>query len=168
MTLNPLDLLRQLGSGVRPESTARPASSIDSTGFAELLDRARGGEFSSRQPLTIDPAAGVALTSSQMDRLQVAIDASEAAGHTRVLALIDGKALSIDVASRTITESHAPSDARFLTGFDAVINVPDLGLNDLRSLLARQGRNEPERSPLDPLRTLRNRSLSDLVNQPTT
>ncbi len=164
MTLNPLDLLRQLASGILPDAAPTPQPSIDQLGFAELLSRVQGGDIASNQPVDIAPGAKIELTPDQLKRLGVALDAAEAAGHDRVLALIDGQALTIDVQSRMVMESHSPADARMLTDLDAVISVPDASIKDLRSLFSKNDRNQSTLSPLANLQTLRNQSLSEIMS----
>ncbi|MBL8744974.1 MAG: hypothetical protein JNK58_01315 [Phycisphaerae bacterium] len=164
MTLNPLDLLRQLGSGVRPAAAEKPATPIDQAGFAELLSKVQAGGIASNEPVQVAPGQRIELSTEQLQRLGVAIDAAEAAGHHRVLALIDGQALTIDVPGRMVMESHSAADARLLTDFDAVISVPNTGTKDLRALFSRADRPHANPSPLAALGTIRNRSLSDIVN----
>jgi hypothetical protein len=163
MILNPIDLLARLASGILPDAAPAPQTSIDQAGFADLLEKVRAGELASSQPVEIAPGANVELSPEQLARLGVALDAAEAAGHDRVLALIDGKALTVDVSGRMVMESHSPADARVLNGFDAVISVPAGGVKDLRSLFAKGSRHEPQPSPLASLQTIRNQSLSEII-----
>lgn len=102
MTINASDMLRKLGSGVTPAGATRAAG--DASGeFARLLDSARRGELSSREPVTISPRVEVELSQDQLTRLADAADRARASGLKNALVLIDGQALTMDVAQRTIT-----------------------------------------------------------------
>lgn len=166
MILNPIDLLARLASGILPDTGPAPQTAIDQAGFADLLQKVRAGELASSQPVEVAPGVDVDLTADQLTRLGVALDAAEAAGHDRVLALIDGKALTVDVPGRVVMESHSPADARVLNDFDAVISVPAGSVKDLRSLFAKGSQHEPQPSPLANLQTIRNQSLADIIASP--
>lgn len=165
MTFTPLDLLRRLASGILPDAgpRAQTPAPMDQAAFADLLSQVRDGTMESGQPVNVDAGAKVELTGEQMTRLGVALDAAEAAGHSRVLALIDGMTLTVDVPGRTVLESHSPGEARMLTDIDAVISVPALGAKELRSLFSAGGRAGASASPLAGLNLARNSSLTELL-----
>lgn len=165
MNAGSLDLLNRLGSGVRPDgsTSGAPAAALDGAGFADLLARVREGAMSSGQPVEIAPGAKVELSADQLERLAVAIDAAEAAGHHRVLTLIDGQALAVDVPGRMVLESISSGDARLLSDFDAVISVPAGSVKELRSLFSAGIAGRAEASPYAGLGMVRNQSLSDLL-----
>lgn len=105
MTSGP-SLLQKLASGVRPEGAERPARGLLSTSgpdFAELLAKAGEGQIISGLPVTIAKGAGVELNVEQLMRVGAAADRAQAAGADRAVVLIDGSALKLDVATRTIT-----------------------------------------------------------------
>lgn len=127
MTANPLQLLRALGSGIRPVGVERPAgagSGVHTASFEELLKKASAGEINSGAPVRLGSGCEVSLTLEQMQRLSVAADRAEAAGATRAVVLIDGMALTMDVGVRTITGQIDPAQAGVTTGVDAVLSVP--------------------------------------------
>lgn len=138
MTTSPVDLLRKLGSGVRPDASSGSASAQGAGGidFGALLERVRSGEVASGRPVTVSSEAGVELSQEQLSRLSIAADAAEATGAHTLLALVDGKALTIDVPTRSVTGGPAALSGRVATDFDAFIIVPEAGSNDLRALFS--------------------------------
>ena len=121
-------LLKLLASGAAAltRSAGRPAPKAEG-GFASLLDRARSGSLSSGLGVTVDELAGVELTPEQLARLADAADRAQAQGAQRALVLIDGQALTLDVAVREITGKADFSPGKVLTGIDAVVHVPPAG-----------------------------------------
>lgn len=135
MSLSAAQLLRTLGSGLIPTpATSRPGAPSSSGGvdFASLLQRAQRGALPSHRGVTIDPAAGADLSPDQLDRLAQATDAAEVAGATRLFAILDGKGVVVDVATRTVraavdltgVQGARVQPANVLTGVDAVAVVP--------------------------------------------
>jgi len=138
VNVNAADLLKLLGSGVRPDAStlASGAPTVESASFEALLQQVRSGAVGSGRPIAIAPGAGVNLNSSQLERLAVATDAAEAAGALRLLAMIDGQAVAIDVAERQVISGASSLGSRVHTDFDAVVFVPDGSAQDLKSLFA--------------------------------
>jgi hypothetical protein len=138
MDTNPASLLKLLGAGVRPDGASPPkgAAPMDAASFGDLLARVRGGSVSSGEPIHVGPHAGVALTRGQLDRLSRVTDAAEAAGATRLLAFIDGQALTVDVLTRTVEAGAEQLTGKVVTDIDAVVMVPDDPLADLASLFS--------------------------------
>lgn len=123
--MNPsgVDLLRSLGSGVLPpgvDSAARKVS-LESMGFADLLNKARSGSIASGLNVKVQPGIGVELSPEQLTRLQKAADQAEAEGADQALVMMDGMMLRMDVPTRTITGKHAPESKGIMTGVDSVI-----------------------------------------------
>lgn len=141
MTTSPADMLRALGSGVRPAGADAPATAttIEGAGFSDLLARVRAGQVSSGQALTVGQGVDAALSSDQMSRLATATDAAEAAGVGRLLAVIDDQAVTIDVSSRTIERVRGWPSAGLMTDIDAAVMVPSDGDSALRGLFASIG-----------------------------
>ena len=131
MSVNAGELLRALGGGIRPvglgdgatPGTTR-AGAPGSLAFADLLAKARAGAVSSNLPVTVAKGAGVNLSDDQLRRLAVAADRAEAAGLTRALVLIDGKALRLDVGVRQITGTVELAPGAALSGIDGVVQAP--------------------------------------------
>lgn len=130
-------LLKLLGSGVRPvdaESLRARHAPLETLDFADLLRRADHAEMrSGLRVRASDPALDV-FDSAQIERLSQAADAAEAAGATRLVAVIDGVAAIIDVGAREITgferlQDESQDFARRLvrTGVDAFVIVPTEG-----------------------------------------
>lgn len=169
MNATSTDYLKRLGSGVRAEPVTRTAtlgaaSGIEHADFASLLDQAQSGKLSSAQPISVATGAGVELSSSQLERLAAATDAAEAAGSQRLLALIDGQAVTIDVSSRTVTGGSDQLKGRVLTDVDAFVIVPDAAPAALRSMFASSPEHGPQKVAKTPgLDAVHNDSLAALL-----
>lgn len=125
MSAGPIDLLRSLASGTRgPDRGAQPQPEMT---FERMLELARNAELGSGVPVRVAPSAGVELTDAQMARLAGAADRLEVSGATRALVVIDGRALSLDVATRTVTGAVRIEPGTPLVGFDAVMHLPESG-----------------------------------------
>jgi len=140
MTSSPVDLLKQLGSGVRPDGSARThaATAIDSASFGEMLDQVHSGNVSSERPITIsgNVSAKLSLTDAQLDQVAKATDAAEAAGSSRIVAVVGGQALLVDVVTRTIERAAPVSQANLTTGVDGVVFLPDDPAADMAPLFS--------------------------------
>lgn len=125
------DLLRALRSGAASGATSNaapaPASGADSLDFDALLKRVRAEGFKSGLGVTVAPEAGLELSSDQLRRLSAAADVAQAHGSNRALVMIDGMSLVLDVNVRTITGRAAIEPGKPLTGFDSILQVPDVG-----------------------------------------
>lgn len=128
-----LDLLRRLSSTtsstpatIMPRASGAP-SGAGELDFAQLLTKAQAGELSSGMTVRVSPHAGVELSPMQLARLSVAADRAEAQGATRAVALIDGQAVQMDVATRTVLGKADLSGAGTITNIDSVIVVPNEG-----------------------------------------
>lgn len=127
MKASGVELLRHLASGIRPDGTSSTAQSpqLDSATFSELLARVRRGEVHSGTPLAVDPRAEVSLSIPQLERLGIIADAAEAAGLTSIVAAIDGIAVRINVADRTIIEGPLHMEGALVRDLDAFVLVPN-------------------------------------------
>lgn len=127
MSTESTQLLKMLGSGVRPTSGvaglgAGKSSNIDSAPFAELLKQAENGELSSQRRVTVDKSAGVQLNEAQSIAISAAADRAEAAGIRKALVMLDDQAFVLDVGSRTIT-GKADFNKGIMTGIDGVLKI---------------------------------------------
>ncbi len=114
-------LLLALGAGISQGAPAR--AQAGPLGFADMLAKARAGEYTTNLPVSVGDGAGLTLSPAQLDRLAVAADRAEAQGANRAVVLLDGRAFTLDVATRTITGSFDPTQANTLSGFDALITL---------------------------------------------
>ncbi|MFZ4573333.1 MAG: hypothetical protein ACOYN0_02980 [Phycisphaerales bacterium] len=122
-----VDLLRSLGSGVLPpgvEGRGTKSEALDRLGFAELLSKARSGAVQSGLSVTVAGSAGVTLSEGQLERLAKAADLAESQGATRAVVFMDGMALRMDVASRTVLGEVDLSRGGVVTELDSVISIP--------------------------------------------
>jgi hypothetical protein len=135
MTTESSQLLKLLGSGVRPSSTvglgglgkgAAGAGTIDQAPFAELLKQAENGELSSQRRVTVEAGAGIQLNEAQSQALSAAADRAEAAGIRKALVMMDDQAYVMDVGTRTIT-GKANFKGGVLNGVDGVLRISSKG-----------------------------------------
>lgn len=137
MSVAGAQLLKLLGSGVRPvdaESLRARHAPIESLGFADLLRRADSAELRSGLTVRETDATRAVFDKTQLERLSQAADAAEAAGASRLVAVIDGVAATIDIAGREVVAAEALHDATqdlarrlVRTGVDAFVIVPTEG-----------------------------------------
>lgn len=124
MTIPAAQLLRLLGAMPSAGASAGTRSAgVDSADFRALLDQARAGQVSSGAQVRVGKDAGVALDDEQLQRLAQAADIAEANGVGRAVFLIDGLAVTMDVATRTITGIATADKTSVLADMDAVVTV---------------------------------------------
>lgn len=122
------ELLRRLGGvtrGVAPSIGA--TAGAEGASFDALLERARAGRVETGREIRIGEGVTVALNDAQMRRVSAAVDAAEASGAIRALVMLDGQALTVDVASRTIVARSDGVGAGVITGVDAVVTTGERG-----------------------------------------
>ncbi len=132
MNTSAAQLLRILGSGVRPAGIGVSVGNAGAAGaapgaFADLLEQARSGGLASELPVTIGSdaaAAGVQLSDDQMARLALAADQLETSGVRQALITIDGQKLLMNVQSREIT-GRPESAGGPVGGIDGVLDLGD-------------------------------------------
>jgi hypothetical protein len=176
MTTSSLDLLRLLGSGVRPDGgasvgasrsarTSGPNVSVESLDFGALLQKARAGALSSGRPVEVEAGANVSLTGPQLERLARAADAAEAAGATRLLAMIDGQSVVVDVTTRSVTGAFSgTAEAGLLTNIDAAVVIgPDGASGEPGAILPITAPDGP-RSAI-PLGRVENRAIANMLER---
>lgn len=166
MTTSAADLLKVLGSGIRPVPSNDPAKApIESTAFADLLAGVRAGNVSSGQSLSFASGVDAELSADQLSRLSRAADAAEASGSARMLAIIDDQAVTIDVASRTIESVRPWDQAGMLTDIDSVVRIPPVESDvDLRGLFGADGATTaPSTASSFIPAPVRNQSVADLL-----
>lgn len=124
-TNNPLDLLRQLGAGVRPDgvgaSNAASAQWLESASFDDLLALAKAGNVEPGAPLSIAREVTNDLSPDALAALSIATDAAEAQGATRLAAQIDGRVATIDVLRREIVSIEPARANAVIAGVDAFV-----------------------------------------------
>jgi hypothetical protein len=131
MVINPLTLLQQLAGLAAPIAPALTGGAGGDGGFSAALDRARAGDaggvgpggLASSLPVKFDEDVAGGLSDEQLRRLSLAADRAQAAGLGTALMLIDGQALVMDVATRTIIQRVEPG-ATLVGGIDGLVPVP--------------------------------------------
>lgn len=115
MTLSAAQLLRQLEPAVRPVQQPHSGGVAAQVGgadsFANLLNAAQAGHVQSGRQIAASVELDPPLEASQFERLAAAADQAEAAGAKTALMLIDGRALVLDVAKRSITGELTAKDS---------------------------------------------------------
>jgi len=123
--VSPLDLLRQLGAGVRPDGAGAPSAGarpgIEGASFDDLLALARAGQVEPGAPLTFARDVPATLGDDALAALSLATDAAEAKGASRLAAQIDGRIVTIDVARREIVAVDAAQSNAVIAGVDAFV-----------------------------------------------
>ncbi|MCB9848438.1 MAG: hypothetical protein H6814_08500 [Phycisphaeraceae bacterium] len=122
-----VNLLRRLGSGVIPAGPERLASrTLEGSDFPTLLVEAGAGALRTGRALATATTIEPGLSPQQLRHLADAADLAQASGAGMVVAMIDDRALTLDVARRRITgevpldaPARTPSDV--LDGIDAVV-----------------------------------------------
>ena len=120
-------LLRMLGSGVRPDSAravASPAAGASQAAFADLLKQARDGTLSSAAPVSVAGDANVTCSDDQLARLSLGADKLEAAGVRTAMVSIDGQKLILDVHARSVVGA-ANAENGVVAGIDGVMDLGD-------------------------------------------
>ena len=131
MKISADQLLRQLASsgslaGLGAASQSPAATTLEQSSFADLLNQARDGTLLTKQPVTVQPGAGISLTSDQLARVSLAADQAEASGVRNALVMMDGQQFVLDVRARQIV--GAPQGKPGITaGVDGVINLGNSG-----------------------------------------
>jgi hypothetical protein len=118
-------LLRKLEPAVAPSYLAPPArqptAPLEQRPFDELLAEAQAGRLASGRTVS----AGFDLSPQELDRLAGAADVAEASGAKRAMLLFDGRALVLDVPTRTISGELSLSSP--IETLDAAVYVPAEG-----------------------------------------
>lgn len=123
MTPSAADLLRVLGSGVRPDGGASGARPSDGPDFESLLAQARAGSLETGLPVSVADGAGVELDDAQLARLGRVVDRAHAEGASRVVVMMDGMTLDVDVLSRRVLGEADLGGGRVLTGIDGLVRL---------------------------------------------
>lgn len=123
MLPSPTDLLRALGSAIRPDGAGQVQSTAGGEAFESLLLKARSGSLETGLPVTIADGAGVELDGVQMNALARLVDKAHAEGATRMAVLVDGEALDVDVLSRRVLGKLDLADGTVMTGIDGVVRL---------------------------------------------
>ncbi|MGP1310459.1 MAG: hypothetical protein ACTS27_09710 [Phycisphaerales bacterium] len=128
---SPLDLLRQLGSGVRPDGLGAPRGAqnagVEQASFDELLSLARSGNAAPGEPLGAAKDVRVDLSEALRAALTAATDAAEAQGATRLGVQAEGSIYTIDVTRREIVDVKAAQPGAIVTGVDAFVALDASG-----------------------------------------
>jgi hypothetical protein len=156
---NPItQLLNLLGPGAPAAAPALRPDQIAGADFGALLQKAREGGLASGREVTLARGCGVSLSDEQLKSLSIAADRAEAQGATRALVMMDGKALTLDVAMREVTGT-ADLSGGVLTGIDSVIAMPPTAGT------ARPGQRPPATLPLPGRTQAQNPSLLNLLSR---
>jgi hypothetical protein len=112
------------GAGRALGTPAAPARSAGALDFARLLEQAQAAELESGRQVTVGRGVHVSLSDEQLARVAAAADRAEAAGAITAAVLIDGEALVMDVAARTITGRLDVGAGEAFYGVDTIVSAP--------------------------------------------
>ncbi len=122
---DPTLLLKQLEPAVRPAymgpPASRPSVPLEQQPFDELLASAKAGRLASGRAVST-AHEGEPISPEQLQRLAIAADRAELSGAQRAVLLLDGRALMLDVPTRTISGELSASSA--LEKIDTALYVP--------------------------------------------
>ena len=122
---DPTLLLKNLEPAVRPAylgpPPSRPTAPLEQQPFDELLASAKAGRLSSGRAIST-AHEGEPISPEQLQRLAIAADRAESSGAQRAVLLLDGRALLLDVATRTVSMELSASSA--LEKIDMALYVP--------------------------------------------
>ena len=171
-------LLRKLGSGVIPgdADVEAAASAIENADFPTLLVGALDGAIRTGRAVLVRADLREPLTLNQLQHLADAADLAQAAGALRVVATIDGRALTLDVLSRAVTgeipldtPAQLPSEVQL--GIDAVVVARPtvIDLADDGEAEANATTNTPISAQrlADKLMQIQNRTVAELLSGAT-
>lgn len=116
-------LLRLLGPTAAHSASAEPPHIGEGPRFAELLEQARQGALETGLPVSVASGAGVELTGAQLERLSKVVDQAHASGATRIVVMMDGLTLDVDVLSRRVLGVAELGGGRTLTGIDGLVRL---------------------------------------------
>jgi hypothetical protein len=102
---------------------APPRLPLEEQSFDELLALVSHGELRSGRGVSVASDGVEPLTPPQLERLAAAADLAESEGAGRALMLIDGRALILEVASRTLSGELDMNAAAPLVRLDAAVYV---------------------------------------------
>ncbi len=123
--IDPTFLLKQLEPAVRPAylatPTSRPTAPLEQQPFDELLASSKAGRLASGRAVTT-AHVGEPMSPEQLQRLAVAADRAESSGAQRAVLLLDGRALVLDVPTRTVSAELSASAP--MQKIDTALYVP--------------------------------------------
>lgn len=119
--LDPAGLLRALETA--PARAALHPGGAGGADFASLLEEARAGSLETGLPVSVASGSGIELSAAQLERLAPLVDRAHAAGATRIVVLMDGMAMDVDVLSRRVLGEASLESGRVLTGIDGIVRV---------------------------------------------
>ena len=150
---DPSFLLRRLEPAVAPSYLTAPATKpnapLEHLRFDELLAEAQAGRIASGRSVSAAYEGGEVLSPQQLDRLAGAADLAEASGASRAMLLLDGRAMILDVPTRTISGELSLSSQ--IERIDAAVYVPA------------EGEQEPPK-PLGPPSSVAPRGVAEQID----
>lgn len=109
MTGTPIDVIGLASLASKAAGRLAGSSGSGGTAFADMLGRARES-IASGLPVEMGRGVQIDLDPQQLDRLAVAADRAAAQGAQSAVVMLDGRALELDVALRTVTGEVDPEE----------------------------------------------------------
>lgn len=169
MAILPVELLKKLGSGVRPGETQRSrAATADENhiDFASLIQAARAGQLRSDRAVSWERSGSQDPIERAVSVIGEALDRAEAAGIDSVIVALDGHLLRADVPTRSLRVIET-NDASVLslnaTAF-LVVRTTENEVQPLADLAEiESGTESAKRVGAMRIGWIANRSLGDIV-----
>jgi hypothetical protein len=126
MPLLTTELLKKLGSGVRPDGAQRRRGTSEPTvDFSELIASARAGKIRSDRPVRWEQETPCDCFDRLRPLIEQAIDRAEAAGASRLLIAHGNRLLSADVAHRSVSEVDSDGSSVLAISAEAVLFISE-------------------------------------------
>lgn len=120
MSPEQVQLLKALGSGVRPVDLGEDRAHAGDR-FGALLTDAIRGRAATELGVTFAPSASGMFDPSQQERIARAVDLAAAAGSEHALILHERHTLRVDVRNRVVLEAPPLNTSETITGIDAFV-----------------------------------------------
>ncbi|MEM9083267.1 MAG: hypothetical protein AAGB34_06690 [Planctomycetota bacterium] len=141
MAINPVDMLKRLGSGIHPDGSAlrRAHRPVESIGFTELLSRAKTNDTRAERPIHFespdpDPddseSDPLSFTDHELREIGRFVDAAEIEGIERLAVMVGGRLALVSVHDREITEVTDDAAHRLLGGVGGIAVLREDTLGD--------------------------------------
>lgn len=168
MPLLPSELLRKLGSGVRPDGAKkhRPLGDPAPINFREMIESARAGQVRSDRPVSWDATDRENTLEHARSIIEQALDHAEAAGVSTLLIAHAGAMFKADVARRQVTPIESEGASVLALESEAVLVLaPEENTDgELRELAAiESGTRSAKRSLAPGIGWISNRSLGEVI-----
>jgi hypothetical protein len=161
MSPDQVQLLKALGSGVRPIDLGERATEVADR-FRDLLDGALQGRARTDLGVSFAPSISGTFDSVQRDQIARAVDVAAAAGSEHALILHGTQTLRVDVRNRVVLDAPELQPLEAVTGIDSFVGSQTMSSQEDDAFVG----GVPQ-GGITPARVVRNASLVRALSQPT-